>query len=29
MPHFEVLLETASIGGNAPQEKVLAYRVLD
>nr|WP_184220830.1 hypothetical protein [Granulicella aggregans] len=29
MPHFEVLLETASIGGNAPQERVLAYRVLD
>ena len=29
MPHFEVLLETASIGGNAPQEHVLAYRVLD
>ncbi|WP_446743018.1 hypothetical protein [Silvibacterium acidisoli] len=29
MPHFEVLLETASIGGNAPQERVIAYRVLN
>lgn len=29
MPHFEVLLETANVGGNAPQERVVAYRVLD
>jgi hypothetical protein len=29
MPHFEILLETTSIGGNAPQEQVLAYRLLD
>ncbi len=29
MPHFEVLLETTSIGGNAPQERVIGYRVLN
>lgn len=29
LPHFEVLLETPSIGGDAPQERVIAYRVLD
>ena len=29
MPHFEVLLEAPSIGGSAPQERVIAYRVLD
>lgn len=29
LPHFEVLLETASIGGNAPQAKIVTYRLLN
>lgn len=29
LPHFEVLLETASIGGNAPTSKILAYRLVN
>ncbi len=28
LPHFEVLLETASIGGNAPQAQIVTYRLL-
>lgn len=28
VPHFEVLLETARIGGNAPLAKVIAYRLI-
>ncbi|NYF78876.1 hypothetical protein [Granulicella arctica] len=28
LPHFEVLLETRSIGGNAPQSRVVSYRIL-
>ncbi len=29
IPFFEVLLETSSIGGNAPEARVVAYRILD
>jgi hypothetical protein len=28
MPFFEVLLETTSIGGNAPEARIVAYRIL-
>jgi hypothetical protein len=28
LPHFEALLETASIGGNAPQAKIVTFRIL-
>lgn len=28
LPFFEVLLETTSIGGNAPEARVVAYRIL-
>jgi hypothetical protein len=27
LPHFEVLLQTSSIGGGAPESKVLAFRI--
>jgi len=29
IPHFEVLLETKSIGGNAPFPRIVDYRVLN
>jgi hypothetical protein len=28
MPYFEVLLETSSVGGNAPEARVVAYRII-
>lgn len=28
LPHFEILLETTSIGGNAPQSQIVTYRLL-
>lgn len=28
MPHFEALLETTSVGGNAPEARLIAYRII-